>query len=266
MLKMGDGEKRKESPKPYLSGIPLGKMAFKRGIRIFFYLLISAFLFLFLGQLMSLGQGLVRVLINAAVLLAFASLLYMEGAKMGEDDVAFGEIAYNRRASGHVIPRGDLERCYHPAKGFVTAFAGVLPLLVVCLIFALIAQKQVYRLGALPDWVAAFERDRSVQLALEYYHESAPVLPENILRIIVRLLLFPYVSLFGPENADAMLLMERLSPLLVLLIPSSFALGYMRGPKQRALVHGDIANNTKRRIRREKKERAKRTRPDERII
>lgn len=266
MLKARDGKQRKESPKPYVPGTPLSKLAVKRGTRILAYLLISAFLFLFLGQLMSLGQGLVRVLINLVILMAFASLLYMEGAKIGEDDVAFGEIAYSRRENGHTIPRDDLARCFHPIKGFVTAAAGVLPLFLVCLIFAFVAQKQVYRLGALPDWVTAFERDRSVQLALSYYHETMPVLPENILRVLVRLLLFPYVSIFGPENADAMLFMERLSPLLVLLVPSFFGVGYLRGPAQRSMVHSDIAKNAKRRVRREKKARKKRVEKNERII
>ena len=54
-------------------------------------------------------------------------------------------------------------------------------------------------------------------------------------------------------DAGALLLVDRLSPLLICLPALGFPLGYLTGPRSRALVHGDIATSTRRYDRRRSK-------------
>ena len=73
-----------------------------------------------------------------------------------------------------------------------------------------------------------------------------------------RLLLFPFVNIAGANNADALLLVDRLSPLLCLLTPACYGLGYLRGPQLRALVHGNIRQNKRKHNAKERKAREQR--------
>lgn len=252
--------------KPYHRGHAVSGYAARRGLRVLILSLISVVLYLFFGQLLVSLKGVWQLLLNGAVLLAVGGYLYMEGGSAGEDDVAFGEIVYTRMENGQAPSAQDEARCYHPLKGFFSVLVGMLPLLLPALLFAFIATKQVYHLGSLPSWVAALERHSEVGLALQYYHQPQPVGLENILRIGVRLLLLPYVSLFGAGDAGRMLIMERLSPILLCIVPTFFGVGYLSGPARRARVHADIARGKKRRAVREKKDRQKRREQAGRII
>lgn len=244
--------------KPFLTGTWRGKQCFTRGLRVFAYLLGFIFVYLFVGQVLMFDSVLLRVLMNAVLLLGFAALLYSDGAKAGVDDVAFGEIALQRQQSGHEDVEAQ-QRSYHPAKGFCTALAGAAPLLVVSLVFAFITQLQVYQLGGLPSWLSGLERRADIGIALSYYRQPAAFGLEQVLRIVVRLAIFPFISMAGTGSAHTLLWLERFSPLLVLIVPMGYALGYMQGKRLRAMVHGAIKTNDKRRTRRERRTRNLRT-------
>jgi len=80
----------------------------------------------------------------------------------------------------------------------------------------------------------------------------------DALRIFVRLLNFPYVTMAGVDNFDAMYIVDKLAPLLCLIVPSFYALGYLRGPYLRALVHGSIRMNRRKQNKREMRAREQR--------
>ncbi|NLZ89284.1 MAG: hypothetical protein GX916_07265 [Clostridiales bacterium] len=245
--------------KPYLEGNWRSALAAKRGLKLLGYQAAFIFFYLFVGQAMMFDNFVLRLVINLLLLLAFASLLYMDGIKTGEDDVAFAEIALSRKEAGQTISQGDLDRCFHPLKGLLAVLAGMLPIVLICLVFALIAEVQVYRLGALPSWLEAYRNSRpDISLALSYYSEAVPFQLQDILRIIVRLLIFPYVNIVGTGDAISLLWLERLSPLLVMIVPMAYAIGYRQGKMSRARVHGGIASNQVKRVRRERRERKKR--------
>ncbi|NLX83601.1 MAG: hypothetical protein GXZ04_07290 [Clostridiales bacterium] len=239
--------------KPFLRGKPFSGLAIKRGLRILTYLLLSTILYFFLGQLMVIDVPWLRILVNLVVLVAFAGLMYSNGAREGEGDVSYAEIAYARKQEGKTVSREDLNRCFHPAKGFATALAGTLPLMLLCLVYALMAVKDTYSLGALPSWVSAYLKKPDISLALSYYHDYAGIGAADILRLVVRLLVFPFVNMVGSRNADALLFVERLSPILVLIVPMFYGVGYLRGESYRSRVHGGIAANAKRTAQKQRK-------------
>ena len=244
--------------KPYLRGRALCDVAVKRCWHVLGYTLIFTLFFVLVGSVLSFDSVALRIICNAALLLVAMSLMYNDGARTGENDTAFAEIALNRKNEGRNVPESELNRCFHPLKGFVTAAWGVLPIFIIALIYAFMAQKQTYSLGALPSWVSAYDDHADISQGLAYYNETSSVQVADILRIVVRLILFPFVTIAGSDHADALLLVDRLSPVLCLLTPACYGLGYMRGPYLRALVHGNIRMSKRRHNAKERKAREER--------
>lgn len=210
--------------KPYLRGRAFSKTAVKRCWRILGYTLIFTVLYVIVGSALAFDNTALRVICNGVVLLMVMGLMYNDGARMGESDTAFAEIAMNRKNEGKNVPGSELDRCFHPLKGFVTAACGAAPVFIIALIYAFMAQKQTYSLGVLPSWVSAYEEHADIGAALAYYHQTSAVQLAEVLRVAVRLLLFPFVNIAGANNADALLLVDRLSPLLCLLTPACYGL------------------------------------------
>ena len=247
--------------KPYLKGPAFSGLAVRRGLRVLGYLLLAMLLYFFLGQLMVVDIAWLRVLINLVVLAGLCALMHGSGAREGEADVSFAEIALSRQQDHRSLSQGEKNKCFHPYKGFVTALSGALPLFLLCLVYAVLAVKEHYTLGSLPSWLSSYSQRQDMDLALAYYQNRPGIAGLDILRLLARLAVFPFVNLVGQRNADALLLVERLSPLLLLIAPLFYGLGYARGEAYRARVHGGIAANAKRAQRKKKKQQARRQEP-----
>ncbi|MHC1786281.1 MAG: hypothetical protein AB9880_04420 [Christensenellales bacterium] len=240
--------------KPFLMGSWLSWFAARRGLKLLAYQMAFVFVYLFIGQALLFDSLYLRLASNLLVVLGFSALMYNDGAKAGLDDVAFAEIALQRQNQGKTAGKAELDRCFHPAKGFFTVLAGMAPLVLLCAVFAVIAQVQVYQLGALPSWLQPYERRADVGLALGYYRQSQAFGLTDGLRIAVRLIIFPYINMAGSGSRSTLLLLERLSPLLALIIPTGYALGYLQGKRLRAGIHGAISSDARRRVQRQRRE------------
>ena len=239
--------------KPYLKGNQMDGSALKRGLRLLAYYAIFAFLFLVVGSALQFGNTFLRILMNLLMVLVCAAIVYMDGARLGEAEVAYGEIALARQGSGRNVEDKEKERCYHPLKGIMIALVAAVPLILLCLPHAVTAVKQVYSLQSLPKWVNGFANQTEIMAPLSFYQRDLSLTALDILRMVVRVLIFPFANIATTDNTDALLLMDRLSPLLVCLPLLGFPLGYMTGPRSRAMVHGDISSSNKRAQRRKKK-------------
>ncbi|MDO5327841.1 MAG: hypothetical protein Q4G00_14165 [Clostridia bacterium] len=257
---MQDKEKAKKAKnkralvyKPYLKGNRLDGAALKRSLRLVAYFFMFAFLFLVVGSALQFGNSFLRVLMNVLMVLVCAAIVYMDGARLGETEVAYGEIALGRKEAGKPVDEKEKERCYHPLKGVMIALWAALPVFALCLPHALTAVKQTYALQSLPKWVAGFGNQTEISAPLAYYQQNISVTSLDILHVIGRVLTFPFVNIATADNKDALLLVDRLSPLLACLPLVGFPLGYMTGPRSRAMVHGDISSSNKRVQRRQRK-------------
>lgn len=259
---MQNNKKKKKGMKPvylpYLRGNIFSGAAVKRAVKIAGYMLMFMFINILLGGAMTFENVFLRVAANLVLLAVGAIVLYGEGVNQGETDVGFAEIAQKRLDEGHNVAASEHDLCYHPIKGFFSAAVGALPFFIICLVFSFIAQKQRFALGVLPSWVTAYESQTEVSQALAYYSEATAVSLETILRVVVRLINFPYVTMMDVNNYDTMYLIDKLSPLLCLTLPLCYAIGYTRGPLMRALVHGNIRQNNRKHNKREKRARQQR--------
>jgi hypothetical protein len=244
--------------KPMLTGRAVDQMTFRRALRVAGSALVAIFIYLVFGSLLMFDNLLLRLLTNSALILMCGGFLYMSGASHGEADAAFGEIMYQREAEGKTVPDSDKARSFAPVKGVCTALFGALPFVLLCLIVAVTAQLQTYSLGALPEWLSSYRRQAEIGDALRYYESTASFGVLDFVSLAVRLIILPFITIAGSTNAHSVLLVERLSPILAMIVPAGYALGYLRGKELRTRVHTSIAQSRRRKKSKEKKERQRR--------
>ena len=63
----------------------------------------------------------------------------------------------------------------------------------------------------------------------------------------------PFANIATTDRPDMLLLFDRLSPLLAALPLLGFPIGYLTGPRSRAMIHGGISSSNKRAQRKKKK-------------
>ena len=248
----------KKVTQPYLKGKPVDSALPLNALRFFGGLGLLMLMNVLLSALMSLETAWLKALVCILIILGTVVLFFLAGAGSGTKLVARSENFYDRKASGRTMYAGEEASCYHPLKGLLYALVGSLPVLAVAIWLALIAQRQVTSYGVLPSWVSTSAQPQ-LAAALDYYNTAATTSVETILRVIVRLLILPYVGLVGSESSEALLTLERLSPLLLLLPAISYGIGFTQGPARRTLVHTKIAENIRQRRKQEKKAQKKRS-------
>ncbi|MBR1585102.1 MAG: hypothetical protein IJ662_06145 [Clostridia bacterium] len=245
--------KRELVYKPYHKGSWWDGGVVKKALKILLYYVMFVFVFVVVGGITTTESPALAWVINVLIIFLCAAMLFVDGTREGESQVMLGEIVHSRLETGKDVPQKDQDRCYHPLKGWVTALCGAALVIVIALAYAVQAKKQVYELQALPDWVTAYEKGGEVMLPLSYYQRSVGITVTDILRIVTRMLIFPFAQVARLYGADGLLLADRLSPLLACIPALGYPLGYLTGPRSRAMVHGDIKTNTKRYQRRQRK-------------
>ncbi len=252
--------------KPYLTGKMIDSHLLRSSLKFCGALVLMAFVFLLLSSLLMVSNRVLCIILNGIVLLACYLLFYNSGSGKGAADVNLGEMLYMRRENGHTISEKDQANCFHKLKGFAPAVLGTLPLLICAILLAVTAHVQMAGLSTLPSWVSTYESRSEIGDALAYYHAVTAMDLEGVMRVIVRVCIMPMVSIVGTDHTQGLLLLERLSPIAVLLPGIAYGLGYTRGPAIRARVHTSIASNNRKRVKREKKQqqaRANRREPEQ---
>ena len=249
--------------KPYLTGKPWNQNSLKRALKVFGTSVAFAFVNIVVGSALSLDSAFLRVLLNTLVILICLVILYTEGMSAGDTDVAFGEICYAQKKEGRKVSKEDEARCYHRLHGLLAGLLGMVPALLVTVPYAFMATKQVYALQSLPSWASAYSGIEGIGDALSYYNQHIAMGLVDVLRLLERILCLPYANLFSPGGADALLLMDRLSPLFMLLPALAFWFGTLRGPRSRAMVHGSIELGQRKRDRKRRREIRMRQRKNE---
>ena len=244
--------------KPFAHGKAFDKATLKRSLGVFGSIFMALFIHVVIGAMLVWDNLFLRLIINTLMVLLGLVILYASGINAGNGDVTLGEIVNKRQEEGRPVKPAEAACCYNPLKAVVCGGLGVTPYLVMCLILALTTQLQVFTLSVLPNWIGTLERQPEIGGALAYYHESFSMSLTGILRVAVRMLLMPFVNMVGAENAHAMLWLERFSPLLCLLYPLAYTIGYLQGPQTRSKVHTDIAASNRKKKRQEKKKIAQR--------
>ena len=239
----------------YLKGSPVDGKTARSALTFLGSLLVMAIAFLLVGMAMMMENVILRVLFNGCLLAAAVLMFFQTGAGQGAVAVNLGEMLYDRRQSGGKVTDKELKSCYHPLKGLINGLIGSIPVVVAALVLALVARRQMTALGALPSWLSAFEGRTDIGNAVAFYHQSAALTVEDVLRVIIRVMMMPLVNLVNPYGADALLTLERLSPLVMLVPALAYGAGYTQGVRARKQVHAGIAEGEIKRKKKEKRQR-----------
>lgn len=251
--------------KPFLRGAAVDSTTLGSAVKLFLSLFGLVLANLLLGTMVAWDIQWLNILFNCALLLVVYGIYYQNGAAKGTAAVNQGEILLQRREAGHAVSAKEQAGCYHPAKGFIIGLIGLAPALVCCVLLAIVAQQQYTGLGALPSWISSLQRQSETAGALSIYATDTSMDMESTLRVIVRMLIMPYVNMVGSTNREGLLVLERLSLLPMLLPGVSYGIGYLQGESIRSKVHTDIAMGKRKRARKDKKRRQARAKGPEQL-
>lgn len=250
--------------KPFLKGSPTDSRTLRAAAGFLGVLLLTCFLNLILsGTAATLHAVWLRVGFCVLQSGVYYALFFYNGQSRGAADIVLGETLYNRQESGRGVSAEERARCFHSLKGFVQALIGSLPALIPAIVYAFLAQRQRMTPGALPGWVSGMASRPDVIAPLTAYTASEPAQLADYLRVVVRVLIMPWVTVAGSQNFDAILTLERLAPALVLLPALFYGTGYLFGTKARARVHESIAEGKKRIERKQAREKRRKQRERE---
>lgn len=253
-----DNKKKKKIQKvskPYMKGDICDRTTLPGALKFFAATVVLAVVFLVLCVMMTFEAPWLNIAANLSVAVAAYMFFSQFGTTAGADAVNQGEIMYSREEKGRPVAAWERSMCYHPLKGFVTALIGSIPLVLCSVILACVAQRQMSTLGTLPSWLSGIESRPEIGNALAFYHESGSMTLEAAMRLVVRMSIMPFVNMVGAADKNAMLVLERVSPLLNLLPGLAYGVGYMKGVSVRTSVHTNIALGKKKARRKQAKER-----------
>lgn len=252
---MSNGQQTRGQSKPFLRGTPTDENTVQQALKFFGAMILVAFMSFIVCSMTSFSNNILRIGINIVIETLIILIFFNKGADMGTEGVSRGEILFQHIQKGQEASQSEKRIPFHPAKGFVIGLLGSSLFMILALLLALTAERQMTGAGTLPTWMESYMRRSEISDALAGYSQSAAVSATDIFRIIIRLTIMPFVSICGAENRDLLLTVERLSPALVLIPAAAYGTGYMQGPSRRRKIHTEIAENARRRRIREKRER-----------
>ena len=258
-------QKKPQEPLRFLTGAPLDNQTPGKAVKLCLSMLVLLMAFMLLGMMLMWKNDVLRVTVNAFLLLLGYFVYWQNGVGAGATAVNLGEILYQRQETGRDIDPGERKRAYHAAKGFLTGLLASIPIFLCAVGLALTAEKVLSSAGTLPSWLESLETREEIGGALASYHVGASLTATDILRLVIRMAIMPFVNIVGAENKDALLVLERFSPLLVLLPGLSYGVGYLSGVSVRTRIHADIEagkRKIKNRQKREIQQRKKQRRPE----
>ena len=246
--------------KPIVEGSWHGKDAWKLARKCFLYVIVITLIYLFSGMLFSFENVALRALVCGTTVMMVGYYLYVCGAAQGQTDAAFGEIAYNRRAEGKNVPADEAARSFHPLKGYFAVLVGAAPFVLFAIVFACMTELGRYQLGVLPTWTTSLSTQTEFADGLRYYQNQPGMGAVDVMRVIDRSMVMPFINVASLFGNEALLAVERLSPLLLLIAPLGYAFGYAGGLNLRARINTGIKEGDARKKRKERKARKQRQR------
>lgn len=240
------GTKQNRIKIDYNIGSLWGNTTFKMAISLFLTMFLLFLVFFIFGTLFIFDSFWLSLVVNLAFIALCGVFYFNIGAAEGEKQAALSEIVFKKELTGESVSIEERDRSFKKAKGFLAVLLALLPFVLLCLYFALTTKIQYYSLGSLPTWLDSYLEQSQLGIALRYYKQESNIGFDNLLRLLVRSMNIPYIAIVNSLGAKALLWVEHLSPLLILIIPSAYGFGYLRGEQARVNVNKAIATGQKR--------------------
>ena len=246
---------QKEVRKPFLTGSVTDERTIRNCLKFFGTILIVFFVAFIACASATFDNRILRVFLNSAVIILVLIILFNNGSRWGTDDVARGEILYQKKEKGSYFADSERRLCFHPMKGYLTGLIGTIPILIPAILLAVNTSVQMTESGMLPSWMQAYVKRSDIGNALINYTQPEGMQIIDYLRTIVRISILPFVNIVGSSDKNGLVILERLSPLILILPAAAYGTGYLSGRSIRTQIHTAISENNRKRIRREQKKR-----------
>ena len=244
--------------KPFVYGTPADGATVRTALQFFGILILVFFVTFIAGSSVSGAGPAIRIIFSAAVILLVLFIFFSNGSNLGADAVARGEILYQKKEEGKPFSESERKLCYHPCKAYIIGLIGTIPFLIAAIVFSFNATITMTGPGTLPSWMQSYTRRADIANALPTYLHPEGLSLTDFLRIAVRIFILPFVNLVGTDNPRGLLILEKMSPLLLLLPAAAYGTGYLSGKKIRTRIHTMISESNRRRKRKETRARKKR--------
>lgn len=221
---------KKRAKKPVRLARRWGKEVLPMARKLAVLTLAIVLLGLMFSALQAVGIYWVRFVLSALLAGGMLLILYTEGVSCGVANVSASRQYVQMEAEGRKLTDKEDAACYHPLKALsACAVMYAIPLLL-AIYLAFNAEEYTYTLQSIPSWLTQTYAGRSDVLApLAAYSQTVALTATDVIRMIVRLFELFFVNFFSdPQQMTGMI--DRLSPLLVALLPLSYVAGYLCGP------------------------------------
>ena len=180
-----------------------------------------------------------RAAISLAVTAVMMILLYSEGLNTGVLDVNASYAFMQAKADGRELGAKEDASCYHPVKALCAAMTVFAVPLAISIYLALNAREYTYTLQSLPTWLTqTYGIREDVMTPLAAYAQTAGMAIADWLRMFVRLFILLMINFFeDPQKMTAMI--DRLSPLMLMVLPAAYMVGYLYSPRKAEKIRKD---------------------------
>lgn len=228
-MKKTNGKARKR--KPLRRARYWGSDVLPTSLKMLLILVGIVVLGLMFSSLQAIGTLWLRLLISLALALGMLMLCFGEGLSKGLSDASASRSCEHLLAKEQTLSRKEEASGYHPLKALCAmAVVFVIPLAMACYL-ASTATDYTYALQDLPRWVTESYGTRSdIMSPLGAYMVQAGMTAADWCRMAVRLMVLMMINLF-PDPQTMSALVDRLSPLMLLLYPLAFMAGYLLAPR-----------------------------------
>ncbi len=222
----------KKAKKPVRRAQRWGKRVLPMAGRLVPQVILIAVLGLMFTALQAIGTYWLRAGISAVIAAVTAILVYSEGLNSGVLDVNASRSYVQAQADGRSLTDAEDAACYHPLKALCAALVIFGLPLVLSVVLALNAREYTYALQSLPKWLTQTYGTRAdVMGPLGAYGQIQGMALLDWVRMFVRLFILVLINLFeDPQKMTAMI--DRLSPLMVSVLPLAYMVGYMVSPRR----------------------------------
>lgn len=225
-----NNEKKKKQKKPIRLAQHWGASVLPMACRMLPMVLLIMVMGLFFTALQAIGAYWLRVALGVAAALAVILLLYYDGLNSGVLDVNASRAYMQAQADERTLTEREDAACYHPLKALCAVLVIFGLPLVLSIYLALNAQDYTYTLQSLPSWLTqSYGTREDVMAPLGAYAQAGGLSVLDWIRMLVRLFILSMVNLFeDPQTMKGMI--DRLSPLMMCILPLSYFVGYLCGP------------------------------------
>jgi len=236
------------------------KVVLGMALRILIFQLVFGFLGLMLIPAVLEANDILRMILSLALIVLGALFSFSQAATVGEQHCAAGErLDKSVKVRGYQPTLQENAQRYGVKKALLGAVLGGAILFVLSAILAITTRPYAYTLQSYPSWLSTYSALPELGEALSYMESAPAAMAEaDVVRVIVRFMLFPFVGVVGDMSNAVSLLFDRLTPVMSLLFPLSFFLGYLQGPSRRAAENAAVEaakNQPRRRLKKEAKKR-----------